>query len=186
MQPDITQLPIRDIHLPQPVSWWPPAPGWWLLLALMLSGIALAVWLRKRRRLYKLRDAAMAELDAIYQTYQGQYDARRFASELSVLLRRVCISYFPANDTAGLTGAAWLDFLDSVLMSRGDKSGRKFSDSAGGILIKAPYQNKLKISDIDVQALYQLSAQWIESLGPARLSKPAGAAGRREAAHVSV
>jgi hypothetical protein len=35
MNPDpLAQL--RDIHLPEPVSWWPPAPGWWGL-ALVVS-----------------------------------------------------------------------------------------------------------------------------------------------------
>ena len=38
---DYTQLPLRDIHLPGAIGWWPPAPGWWLLAALVLAGLAL-------------------------------------------------------------------------------------------------------------------------------------------------
>ncbi|MDP7406676.1 MAG: DUF4381 domain-containing protein, partial [SAR324 cluster bacterium] len=22
---------LRDVHLPPAVSWWPPAPGWWII-----------------------------------------------------------------------------------------------------------------------------------------------------------
>ncbi|HVS24646.1 MAG TPA: DUF4381 family protein, partial [Gammaproteobacteria bacterium] len=32
-QTDFTQLPLRDIHLPGLISWWPPAPGWWIAAA---------------------------------------------------------------------------------------------------------------------------------------------------------
>ena len=38
---DYTQLPLRDIHLPGAIGWWPPAPGWWLLAALVFAGLAL-------------------------------------------------------------------------------------------------------------------------------------------------
>ncbi|HAZ78530.1 MAG TPA: hypothetical protein DCX08_01220 [Porticoccaceae bacterium] len=33
---------LRDIHLPEPISWWPLAPGWWILV---LSTMGLLIWL---------------------------------------------------------------------------------------------------------------------------------------------
>ena len=43
---------LADIHLPDPVSWWPLAPGWWMLLGLAVSifiAVALLVAARKRK-----------------------------------------------------------------------------------------------------------------------------------------
>jgi hypothetical protein len=186
VQPDTSNLPIRDIHLPDPVSWWPPALGWWLLLLLIVVAVALIVWRTKRRRLFKLRNTARAELDALYQEYQKQYDAKQFACELSVLLRRICISYFPGSDAAGLAGTQWLEFLDSKLSEKHNKSGQKYSDGVGSVLNSAPYQDKLNNSDIDAEALYQLTTEWINSLGPVQRPKPQHSDVHKEAAHVSV
>ena len=30
---DPQQIPLRDLHLPDAISWWPLAPGWWLAIA---------------------------------------------------------------------------------------------------------------------------------------------------------
>lgn len=30
--PKIEELPLRDIHLPETIGWFPPAIGWWLLI----------------------------------------------------------------------------------------------------------------------------------------------------------
>ena len=49
---DPTQIPLRGLHFPEPISWWPLAPGWWLLLAIFLVvlGLLLRSWLRRRAR----------------------------------------------------------------------------------------------------------------------------------------
>ncbi|MGH8629975.1 MAG: DUF4381 family protein, partial [Burkholderiales bacterium] len=46
---DPSQLPLRDIHLPAEPGLWPPAPGWGLL-ALLLMGGCLCLFLCRRRR----------------------------------------------------------------------------------------------------------------------------------------
>jgi hypothetical protein len=54
---------LADIRMPGEVSYWPLAPGWWILAALLL---ALAVYgvirLRKRLLLQKRLNAAISEL----------------------------------------------------------------------------------------------------------------------------
>ena len=39
---DPEQIPLRDLHLPEAIGWWPLAPGWWLLIAL---GVVLLAYL---------------------------------------------------------------------------------------------------------------------------------------------
>ena len=33
---DPTQLPLRDLHLPETIGWWPLAPGWWFAIAALV------------------------------------------------------------------------------------------------------------------------------------------------------
>ena len=41
--PAMNELPLRDIHLPDAVSWWPPAIGWWLL-AIIIVALAYGIY----------------------------------------------------------------------------------------------------------------------------------------------
>jgi hypothetical protein len=152
VKPDLSQL--RDIHLPAPVSWWPPAPGWWvlLLLALIFAGLVYLFYLRHRRN--RWRQIALAELVRL----RGE-TPDRLLPVLSVLLRRVAISRFPRHDVASLTGDAWLAFLDRAL---GD--GAAFQSGAGRILLNGPYADKV---DADAESLLVLCERWIKRL-PAR------------------
>ena len=114
---------LRDAHPPAAPSWWPPAPGWWiaLVLAAALAAIAFRIlpgwWrrLRLRRRLL----AALAAADS--------------AADVSQLLRLVALERFPQRTPAGLTGAAWVAFLESCAGTPG-----RFAALAA--LTEAPYR----------------------------------------------
>ena len=150
-----SELPLRDIHLPEAVSWWPPAPGWWLLLTLALVVGLLMGWLYRRQRRNALKRAAQQTLSEIAEAYRQSGDAQLLARQLSVLLRRVSLSRYPREEVAGLTGHAWLSQLDRVL------SGDEFQRGAGRALIEAPYAVD---SRVDGPALLQLCERWLQQL----------------------
>lgn len=56
MNPLDQLAPLID---PEPISWWPPAPGWWLLGLALLLGLA-ALW-RFRHRLVKRKPRVRPE-----------------------------------------------------------------------------------------------------------------------------
>ncbi len=163
---DPLQLPLKDIHLPQALSWWPPAPGWWILVGLILVSLFTAYWWHRRRERMKFSAISMArqELDSLQTQYASHQDPRQFVADLSILLRRLSISAFPRTETASLTGEEWLHFLDGPLQDT------PFTKGAGRILIDAPYRPELK--DTELSPLIDVCRRWIELLA----DKKAGAA----------
>ena len=162
MQPDQQQLPLRDIHLPDPVSWWPPAPGWWGILALFILLLLITVLVWRVRKQGELRRRSKNRVEQIFSAYQTHADPQRLAEELSVLLRRISLSHYPRSEVAGLTGDAWLQFLDLGVADTPAQGG--FSSGAGAALALAPYQAQ---AQIDVDALHDICLQWVSTL-PAR------------------
>jgi len=148
---------LRGYHLPDPVSWWPPAPGWWLLAILGLVLITVTVfWLVRRYRRGAAARAARAELGALCDEFASRGDPTAFARGLSRLLRRFALVSFPLGRVAGLIGDDWLAFLDT---HGGD--GR-FRDGPGRLLIEAPYR---PAADLPVDALADLARDWIARNG---------------------
>jgi hypothetical protein len=154
-------LQLRDIHLPDPVSWWPPAPGWWVLIALSTLLFLAVRWFLKRLKARRFRVAALNELELLSAGFAQVPDAHLLVKALSVLLRRICLSYYPRFDVAGLTGDAWLGFLDNHL--GGEKGQDHFREGPGRTLITAPYQSEAEIDGI---GLLKLCREWITALPP--------------------
>ena len=159
-QPTVPPLPLRDIHLPEPISWWPPAPGWWLLAGvLLLLGLLGGRWLRGRRQ----RRLTTAALEHIASLERRDMSDRELAEALSTLIRRVALAHFPRDRVAGLCGEAWLHFLDLSLSA--DNQQHPFRGGCGRALIEAPYHPR---GQIDRAALLALARDWVTRTGRSR------------------
>ena len=154
-----SELPLRDIHLPDPVSWWPPAPGWWMLLTLLVAIALLSGFLHHRYRRNALQREARQALHRIGEDYRQSGDTRLLVQQLSILLRRVGLSRYPRQQVAGLTGCTWLSLLDRTL------PGEEFQQGAGRVLIEAPYSLD---SRVDGPALLRLCERWLRQQSKAK------------------
>ncbi len=158
MKTDPQALPLRDIHLPDPVSFWPPAPGWWLLCGIVVAAAIAAFYMYHRNRRLKVSavNQARAELQDIIRGYSATGNQTEAIRKISVLLRRLSISLFPRAETASLTGQEWLVFLDRQM------EGNPFSRGAGRILAEAPYRPD--ITDSELESLFQHCHDWIDAV----------------------
>lgn len=157
MNTDTPALALRDIHLPEPISWWPPAPGWWLLLcAALLVGFILWFGYRRWQHRQRQRDSLRA-LHEIRASFAQNQNNAKLLRELSVLMRRSCITFYPRKLSAGLTGEHWLQFLDATAAST------EFSNGVGKALANAPYLPERAQAGIDSHALLMLCENWLRA-----------------------
>ncbi len=152
----IPELPLRDIHLPSTISWWPLAIGWWILLVLGVLLVALAYISIRHYRKPTLKKRARKRLKDIEQMFQSSQNALLCLTELSIFLRRIVLCQDNSEPIAGLTGPAWLEFLDQKLETP------EFSQGIGQILLKGPYQRFVEKDDV-VQFI-QLCHKWVDRL----------------------
>ena len=156
MTPAPENLPLRDIHLPDPVSWWPPAPGWWGLLVLCLLLVLVIRALINARCRGRLKRDSLTLLQQLAEQFQHNSDGQQLTVQLSVLLRRLALSLYPRRQVAAMTGREWLEFLDERLTPDGNE--KAFSEGTGQVLIEAPYNPDCRV---DGEALIGLVRRWI-------------------------
>ena len=168
-----TTLELRDIHLPDPISWWPLAPGWWFVLAaivLIIAGVFLFRYYLKKQA---LRKTVAAELESICAQHKKDNNALVLVQSLSILLRRACISFYPRSEVASLTGDAWLKFLDDSMSDSNCQN--TFHSEHGRLLATAPYLAENSKLDIDAEKLIQLCENWLRAQPGKNHASKAGA-----------
>ncbi len=150
--PPIQDLPIRDIHLPEAIGWFPPAIGWWFIAIFVpIFTYCLIALIQKL-----FQKSAIKEAKKLLKQLQtnAMLTPLEKVCELSILLRRVAVNHHP--EVGGLTGRAWLDYLDASLKNA------EFKNGIGRCLADAPYQKELP-PDVDLTALFQLAQTWLNA-----------------------
>lgn len=163
---------LADIHLPEPVGLWPPAPGWWILLFILC---AIAFWAARHYyanwKLQRGLSFAIRELDKCLQSFREQSRIAnadgvnmlklRFVSDINAVLRRVAMKHFAPENFASLGGAPWIAFL----RSHGDAG--LLDDSLALTLSEGRFA---KHWDVDDERMYMMAHQWISSVCLARIT----------------
>lgn len=153
-------IPIRDIHLPPLPGWWPPAPGWWLVLFILIILFIFIPfffnpWLRNKLNHRSVRQQAMENFLNIQSRYLNEHDKAALLQNLSVLLRRLCMTYTCRQQTAGLINEQWLHQLDAM------SNKPCLSPELGELLTNGPYQ---KQPEYDADELLRCCRNWIQAL----------------------
>ena len=142
-------LPLRDLHLPDAIGWWPLAPGWWAVIVVATAALVYVAWRWRRAWQFNApRRHALRQLARFEAEYLEHRDPVVLGKQLSELLRRGMLAYAPREEVAGLTGEAWLRWLDEGM------SVPYFHTEGGKSLLTLPYRDPDgDFSDIDVGAL---------------------------------
>lgn len=139
---------FKDIHIPDGVSVFPLAYGWWVILSaiiLLIVTIKFFLWAVKTSRKYY----ALKMLQKI-----NTKKPIESAVKISELLRRICIyKYKNANV---LYAQEWIDFLNS-------KAKVKINGKYAKLLEYAPYMdaNNNTYTQDDAEAIKEFAKQWI-------------------------
>ncbi|PNS07354.1 DUF4381 domain-containing protein [Solilutibacter silvestris] len=136
------QIALRDIHQATAPSWWPLAPGWWIVIAVVVAIIALA-WFLRRRKIRRIRKLEAMFDDAVDAAPTPAAQVRA----MSELLRRAARRRQREADT--FEGETWLRFLD------GGYKAPVFDSDAGRLLVDGAFRPG--VDETDVRALRDIA-----------------------------
>lgn len=139
---------LRDIHIPEGVSVFPPAYGWYVIFCiLILCFLAVRlyfIWRQKSRKRYALSLISELNIATVVPS----------AIKISELLRRICVYRYP--EAVSLKGIAWLNFLCS-------HTKYKLSEQSAELLLNAPYvdASKHNFNQNCLNDLIKFAKSWI-------------------------
>ena len=160
MRLDQVPTELHDIVAAPAASWWPLAPGWYALVALLtLSLSALVIGLYRYLRSRRVRNYLLKQLR------QPQANCQ----QVTLLLKQACLGYLPRDSVSELSGDAWVNFL---LLPLSNKQQQQWQ----ALLHTAMRESYVASKDPSTVAEYQKFARyWIRLSLPNKLKQLRGA-----------
>ncbi len=162
MNTSVAQLPadiaaqldqLRDIRLPQEITWWPLAPGWWAL-ALAIVGLAALAGFVLLRSQKSLRYRALAELSMLKNDVALKKQPLRLAEHVGTLLKRILLQQAQHQSLAASSGDSWSAFLI-------EKPGA-MDTAIAKFIAAAPYMHDLPDATLPpVSSVLDAAENWI-------------------------
>lgn len=145
---------LSDIHIPDKVSLWPLAWGWWLAIIITVILIAtISVGLYRFLTARRVKKLALQELDQLPREHPN------LNAEVNQLLKRVALCYFPDVPIAALYGQQWSEFLTRQMPKSKQAKFRQDFDS----LQQSLYQADTTTAP---QSSIEAARSWIQSSVP--------------------
>jgi hypothetical protein len=159
----MNELPLKDIHLPEGILWWPPSPGWWLLGVMLIVFLLILPRMWKWLRYKPVKSLSLKALYLIRKNHQLKANRKQTLQAVTVLLRRTVITKSGRIGHAGVVGDDWLNQLN--LMS----NKNCFLPAQCELLKKGRYQPNIvgkskSQSENEIDSLLQSCENWINSL----------------------
>lgn len=148
-QGQATQLQLHDIHLPEQVSNFPIAPGWWILLATI---IAFTIWLYKKHQKNRLLNASKNQALAMLEK-----NSSMSINECISLLKWAAMQYLTREQLAKLYGDALQAFLLAKLPKQHQEAFKDLSTAA----FQSQYQVQALASDEIRNNCQQATKLWL-------------------------
>jgi hypothetical protein len=151
---------LQPLHLPDAVSIWPLAPGWWILISLpfvIAAIVMLIAWYKKRpkKRAYNALKALRNKLNELSKDEPSNDAYFILLQELNQLLKSISLLLNPKGDTAKLSGQSWANHLGK---SEGIFTAEQLSLLSSGIY--APTE-KIEVDKHILTNLLTSSQKWI-------------------------
>jgi len=148
-----SDLGLKELPLPEPVSWWPQTIGWYLVGIIILGAIMWILWRfwqRYQKNLY--RREGLKELDSITQNPQDLV-------KIPLLLRRSALHAAPRSNVANLRGSDWINWLNESLGSK------LFEEGDAGLLEELAFArpDRISIDSKSSEHLIEASRVWMRS-----------------------
>lgn len=159
---------LRDIHMPAPISAWPPGPGWiFLLVIFTLIATVTCIIILKNYKVWQTRKHALHLLKKYKKQYPKIINSQRACSLVNELLKKTAFYYYPRTKIASLSGADWIKFLNvsiqhPSIIQKIFKSTNKLPsfNEVQQELLEYPYQSS---KNINLDKLFKTAHTWIKN-----------------------
>ncbi len=148
---------LKDIHLPEAVSNFPSAVGWWLLVMIglltLLAVVKFGCYLVEKNAYRRVAIKQLQQLQADFSVHNNDL---KLLSAVNQLLKSVAIRQFPEQQCEKLHGQSWLQFL-SLAVSKSQSV-----DLQGLVKLNAIYQKEVNLTNQQRYLLLLNAKNWLQ------------------------